>query len=603
MLTPAQISQATGKGTSPTGAASQSQAMTPEQAQQWASSKTPVTSAIPSTGLPGSHAFATPTTPTVQNPMDDISNAGANVEGDITGENQGQGVGEQNPFERGVRAVSDAAGGAMNAVADVIPGGKPALQVAGNALGGAEKFAGNISSTLADISQKIGIMSPAQRAQFDKQAADFANSDAGQKITNQADTFNSLGNIANTILGAKGGADAIQKTVDAVPRAVASVKQSAQAVKTAVTPSPKSPEAVSASRAKGINAIATEWQKPTEGSTPAFNNARDVLAKDPSIPQFLAEQKANPSAHINEQDRFETSDTAQALRDTAGKMSNETLRPSLVAADYSTPKTPVAEIRTEAIKNADADTSLTPGERTSVVRNINKETSAFENESPDGLSLTNMHDSKITYSGKAGYSPTKTALENAPATANRHIASALQKTVEAKAPEGVPVADFNQYLGKYYKAADYLDALNGKKAPISTGTRLARAWGRLAGLTVASHIGGGGILADVLGYRIGGVLEHAVEHMTSPARAAFLKNLEVSNPKAFTQVQDYLKSQNSGNNGMLRLPAAGKDTPIPLGAGEQPKANIAPHAAKTPLPTANPKTGRMQTTYTSEPRI
>lgn len=416
----------------------------------------------------------------------------------------------------------------------------------------------------------------------------------------EAQVLGNVGNIASLLPIEKGG----EVATDLAEDSAKGISDTTKTVKTAVMGIPKTEaetEATkTASNANAIKSIANEWQKPTEGSTPAFNKARDVLAKDKSIPQFLAEQKANPGAHINEDDRFETSDTAQALRDSADKMSTETLRPSLVAADYSTQKTPVSEVRTNAIRNAMSDKSLTPGERITVIRNINKETSALTSEHPDGMGLADMHDSKITYAQKGGYSPIKSASDNAGATANRHIASALQKAVEEKAPEGVPVKAFNQYLSKYYKSADYLDALDGKKAPISWGKKLARAGGKFAGLAIGSHIGGGGILADVAGYRIGGVLEHAVEHMTAPTRSTFLKNLEVENPKAFTQVQSYLKAQNTGNNGLLRLPPATSETPIPLGSDSLSKTNVAPYAAKTKLPVANPKTGRMMRVYTSE---
>ena len=450
-----------------------------------------------------------------------------------------------------------------------------------------------ISKIANDIGSKIGNT---------KAVSDWANQhpEAASALSRIATDVGNTSTVLGTVAGGEGAIKSAPETIESFKNGAGAIKEevgnAAESVKNA---GKVTPEQATANSAKTLSNIASEWKKPTEGSTPAFNNARDVLAKDQSIPQFLAEQKANPNAHINSQDRFETADTAQALRDTAGKMSNETLRPSLQAADYSTPKAKVSDIINQAVENANSDKSLTPGERATVVKNINKEGAALSKENPDGISLTNGHDSKITYAGKAGYSPIKSAADNATATANRHIASALQKDVEDRAPESVPVKDFNAYLSKYYKSADYLDALDGKKAPISWGKQLARAGGKLAGLAVGSHIGGGGILADVVGYRIGGVLEHAVEHMTSPARAHFLRNLEITNPKAFTQVQDYLTRMNTGKTGMLALPPATSETPIPLGAGVKTES-VAPRAQARSLPVANPRTGRMMRTYTSE---
>ena len=548
------------------------QAMTPEQAHAWIG------------GTP-----STPSTPIVSNPMTDINKAGADVNDAVTGTGDRAG---QGAIERGVGAASSAALAIPNVVADVIPGGKTALNAVGGAFNAATGAAGNIGNLLADISQKIGLMSPEQRAAYDKANADFANSESGKTTTNVADTLNSLGNIANTILGAKGAVS----TAEAVPAAVAKVKG-------AITPEPPPPGAaevkVKAQTATKIKGVADTWAKPTTINSTAYNGARAVLAKDPTIPKFLAEQGVNPWAHI-ENERYATADTAQALRDTAGKMSNDTLRPSLQMADYSTPKTSVADVVKTAIKENTKDPTQTAGDREAIIRNITKEGAALQRKFPDGMSLTDIHDNKITYSKNAGYSPMKSASDNNLATGNRSISSALQHTLESKAPSGVPVEDFNGYLSQYYKAADYLDALNNKKAPVSLGQNIAHRGAQVLG-AVAGHGIGGGILGGVGGYVIGGALEHALEHLSNSARGSFLSNLEVTNPEAFTKVREYLTKQNSGANGMLRLPAAGKDTPIPLGPDSvTPKPTVAPYAAKAKLPVANPKTGRMTRVYTSE---
>lgn len=481
----------------------------------------------------------TDSTPVVSNPLDDINKAGSDVSDAVDGTGNYEG---KTPLMRGIGAASSAAMAIPNVVADVIPGGKSALNAVGTGFKDATDFAGNIGNTLADISQKVGLMSPEQRAAYDKANSDFANSDAGKQTTDLATTLQNLGNIANTILGAKGTADTAAK----IPAAL-------DQVKTAVTPTPPPPGAAATATAAKLKGVADDWAKPTTVAKASYNNARAVLAKDPSTPQFLAEQKLNPGEHIDSNGNYDTADSAQALRDTAGKMSSDTLRPSLQMADYSTPKAPISDIIDQAIKNANADKSLTPGERTSVIRNITKEGAALSSENPDGISLTDSHDSKITYAGKAGYSPIKSAADNAIATANRHIASALQKDVETRAPAGVPVKAFNGYLQRYYRAADYLDSISNKKVPTTLLQNIAHRAAQVTGAVVGNHVGGG-VLGGVGGYMIGGALEHAIENLTNPMRATFLKNLEVTNPEAFTKVESYLKAQGTGANGMLSLP-------------------------------------------------
>lgn len=576
MLNPQQLSQLKATTGSSSGV-SPTQAMTPEQAHSWIRG-TP-------TSLPDQS-----TDKVTGQPLDSLSKF---VQGSVGGAfNSGvdqvkQGYQDAtkatNPLsktEAGMKMLAGGVGAALSPIAPVLAPVGAGVQEAGDRLSETPLIKGAAGNTTIGAHGETNYVP--------NQGANRVTED----INNTANVLPLGAGIAvpGEIAGiARGAVKGAQDTVGGA----------ADNIKAAVTPKPVTPEATAASTASKLKGVATDWQKPTETPSASFNNARAVLAKDPTTPQFLAEQKLSPQAHITD-GKYDTADTAQGLRDTAGKMSGDTLRPSLQMADYSTPKGMVSDIIDQAIKNANADKSLTPGERAVVIRNITKEGAALSKENPDGLSLTDSHDSKITYAGSAGYSPIKSAADNAVATANRHIASALQKDVETRAPAGVPVKAFNAYLVRYYKAADYLDALNTKKVPTTLLQNVMHRGAQVMG-AVVGHGVGGGILGGVGGYVIGGALEHALENLTTPMRASFLSNLEITNPEAFTKVQDYLKAQNTGENGMLRLPAATNETPIPMNAPVPPKSPVAIPATKM-LPTANPKTGRMQTTYSSTPR-
>lgn len=262
--------------------ASQSRADEIRAMGQKNSNAAPVQPAIP--------AQATP--PVVSNPLADTTKAGAQVTADITGENAGAGVGQQGSLQEGVRAASDAASAIPSTVADVIPFGKDALGAAGKVLTAATDTAGNIGNILASLTQKIGLMSPEQRAKYDKANQDFANSDAGQNVTNVADTLNNLGNIANIILGAKGGADAAQTAVDTVPKIIGTppgpdgtggtgIKGTAARVKTALTPSVSTPEEQAASRAQARQAAdQTIVKKYTQAIKPTITGQKTAGARD-----------------------------------------------------------------------------------------------------------------------------------------------------------------------------------------------------------------------------------------------------------------------------------------------------------------------------------
>lgn len=350
---------------------------------------------------------------------------------------------------------------------------------------------------------------------------------------------------------------------------------------------------------KAVTTISKQWKAPAEDPAPSFKKVRATLDQSPDAPKFLAQQGIKPSSLV-EDGKYVTNETAQSLRDTAGKMSNDTLRPSLKIADYSTPKTDVGDIESAAIASAKRTPSITPGNMEKIIKNIQDEASTLKKQFPEGMSLTDMHDHKITYAQNAGYSPIKDPSVNNSATANRSISSALGKTVEEKAPESVPVKGFNSYLSKYYKAADYLDSLDGKKEPVTMAKALVRGAAKYTGAAVGAHLGGD-VVSTFAGYQIGKALEHALENMAPETRSTFIRNLQVTNPEAFTRVQEYLNKATTGNTGVPLLKAATSNSPIPLGAAKD-TTPVAPFAAKAPYPLPrDPKTGRVLRTYTSAP--
>lgn len=141
----------------------------------------------------------------------DINKAGSDVSSAIKGEGEYAG---QNPVQRGIEAAGNAARGisttAMNAAANVIPGGKEALGFAGKLYGNAVNAAGKITS---DIGDKLSDM-PLVKDFVAKHPELTDNIMA--VIENGAKMGVSLGDISNLILGAKGVSNGIQAGVDTV---------------------------------------------------------------------------------------------------------------------------------------------------------------------------------------------------------------------------------------------------------------------------------------------------------------------------------------------------------------------------------------------------
>lgn len=138
------------------------------------------------------------------NPVADIQGAGESVYNAITG--QGDYAG-QNPIERGFGAASDAASAIPEVAADVIPGGKPALNAVSDATQGAINVAANVPNTLADTAVKLGIMTPELRLAMQNNDASFADTPIAKAIGSAATVGNSAGNIANVLLAAHGVAE------------------------------------------------------------------------------------------------------------------------------------------------------------------------------------------------------------------------------------------------------------------------------------------------------------------------------------------------------------------------------------------------------------
>lgn len=372
----------------------------------------------------------------------------------------------------------------------------------------------------------------------------------------------------------------------------------ANTAKNLVTNTPEQIAAKTAAKTeKAVTTITKDWKRPIETPKAAFNKARQVVGQSPDAPKFLAEQGIKPSTLI-EDGKYATEDTASSLRDTAAKMSQDTLRPSLKAADYSTPRTQIGDLEESAIANARRTPNITAGNLESIEQNIHNEASSLRKKYPDGISLSEMHDNKITYAKNGGYSPFNDPKINNSATANRSFSSALGRAVENRAPKDIPVHEFNDYLSKYYEAADYLDALNTKTAPVTVGQTIVRGISKFGGAALGAKLGGD-VVSAFAGYQIGKAIEHAMENMKPHMRDSFIRNLQVTNPEAFTKVQEYLNRQTSGNDGTPRLSAPSY---IPMGPRATPPSQVTSVPAQKGPVGIDTATGRFKTTYTSSPK-
>lgn len=458
---------------------------------------------------------------------------------------------------------AQAAGGGVGA--DILSGLGAAGHVAGAVAGTAGGLIGDVISPLIPKALKDSM----------SQGTEGLNNDINKIPGMTPELHKSIADVVNTFLlkgGAKAepavadlaktavekGSKALETTTKAVVDATGSIADTAGGVKDAVQN-----KAIDFYKKQSLN----DWEKPTTVAKPAYSKATQIAkqatSKGNSIPETLVNNGVKLSDNIQE-GKYATKDTAEMLRSDAGKMSSELLRPSLQMADYTTAKIPVENVLKNAKSVISNDTTMTLGDKETAISKLEKEGTALQKKYPDGMSLENLHDNKITYSQNAGHNPLGTRADNISANTNNAIATSLKTTLEKSAPSDVPVKEVNGELSKRYQAANYLDALNGKPVPRGLGSKIAQTAAKVTG-AVAGESLGGGLLGGVGGYHLAGAVEKFIENMTNPVKAHFLNNLEKTNPEAFAKVRDYL-----GKEETAKLTRPQLEAPAPLGSAKNP---------------------------------
>lgn len=385
------------------------------------------------------------------------------------------------------------------------------------------------------------------------------------KATQPLKDLQNLGTIANTILMAKGGQETAKGAKTVVDTAVKDVK-STIADPFGGSATNLSPEQMQA-KLKGVS---EDWKKPTTINEPKYNNARAVLAKDPEVTQNAAKMGLNPFSSI-EDGKYNTKALAQQVRDDTGKLSRDILRPSLQMADYAVDRSSLNDLKPKV-----NDFGVTPDASEAIQARLSTKLDALQRKYPEGMSLTDMLDEKITYDKNGGYSQFKSNADTNDAIANRAVANTLRTQLIAKAPKDLPIEEFFAEQTKNYRVSDYLKSLDKVKAPVNPLQAGARMVAKFGGAKLGAIVGGD-IVSSFAGYQIGKILESFVENMTNPMRDSFLQNLKVTNPEAFAQMEKFLGTAETTRATTLKL-----SPPTPLGTDKNPIITPSPTTYENP---------------------
>lgn len=431
---------------------------------------------------------------------------------------------------------------------------------------------GKVSDTLADV--------PAVQR--------FAQTPAGETTERVAGDINNLSTVAGAVAGIKGAPEIAAKVAttadkvatvaaDTADKVATAAGKGADKVSTAVSDAKTAAaqKATNYYRAQSIS----DWTEPAETAKPSYNKAGTIFRNAAAQGNNVAETLVNNGIKLSDNVQnglYATKDAAEQLRADTGKLSGDLLRPSLETASYSTPKISVDDILRNAKSTIAADSEATLGDKASMIAKINAEAALLKEKYPDGLSLTDLHDNKITYSKNAGHNPLGTQADNLTSKANDALSTALKTTLERTAPPDVPVKELNAELARRYQAASYLEALNGKNVPKTIMSKIAQTSAKVAG-AVAGESLGGGLLGGVGGYHLGGMVEKFIEGMTNPVKAHFLNNLELTNPDAFAKIKQYL-----GDREMEKLMRPQLPAPTELGSEKNPIITPSPTTYEKP---------------------
>jgi hypothetical protein len=305
------------------------------------------------------------------------------------------------------------------------------------------------------------------------------------------------------------------------------------------------------------NDFAQPATQPVAGYKKATEIYNDAKASGTDLGKVAVDNGIQHSSII-ENGKYNTLDTADALRQDAMKTSFDLIRPNLKIAEYSVPKVPLSDIRSSLISKIDSipASKITATERAAMKENIMKEygpKSAEAKAHPDGYSLTDLHDNKIAKSNNGKYKFGVGASDALKATQSRYESSVFGKMLEDKAPAELDIHGFNAELEKKFKLADYLESLNTKKVPQSVAQRAIEFMGKIGGASTGSQLGG--TLGGVAGYHLGGVLTDSFTRLPNPVKAYYLQSIEKTQPEVFNMFRKYLGDQETMRLLQKQLPA------------------------------------------------
>lgn len=362
---------------------------------------------------------------------------------------------------------------------------------------------------------------------------------------------------------------------------------------------------------KAINKLENKYIEWSSGTKPGKKavvkaeqkttmlNKAGTTGKTPM--RILAESGITPKTTGT---KFNTYEQADDFRKGINVLS-DTNKKALNEVGLSTVPSKLDNLEAKAISFARTPENINSGRADKMAREIKNEFKILRKEYPSGnIPITLQDDIKSARWQNVFKNKGLIDSDILKKDSEYAIAKAFQKNIEEVAEKAghTEVAQLNREIGDRLEASKFLESLDGKTLK---GGRVAKYVGTLIGSTIgqslpAKIIGalGGNAVADVL----------IKSSVNSPARRIILNKLKIKDPEAYTATIKWLTKQDSLRSTRLQLPAGiPKENPIitpdprqynPDGSLKVSSPSIT-QAKKNPV-TVNPKTGKLQTSYSSQ---
>jgi len=290
--------------------------------------------------------------------------------------------------------------------------------------------------------------------------------------------------------------------------------------------------------------------KPTKEAGSTFNKSsevyKDAQRRGIDLEKTLKDNKIYASEYVSD-GKFDTKDVADAIKDEAISGGAEVLRPVLREASPSVQRVPISEIRNKIIDKVRSarPADLSPAQKLKLIKEISEEyaddsvTAALYKR---GYDLENLYDSKLQTSSKLYREPKGGGV----ATQSDALTS-QKKGIESKvfgdllverSPKEIGIEAYMKAQESKFVLANYLETLDGKKAPSTLFQRSLKRASQLSGATVGAQTAGP--FGMFSGYQFGGLMADTFAKAPNPIKVAYLKSIGKTQPEVYNIMKTYV---------------------------------------------------------------